>query len=275
LKRNGTVIINARQTHRREFVRLFNQFSGKYHKWQIWQDFIFCAATALSQPLDFRPKREDEYLRTIGKYTKQEQDLFPQMLGEIVLALEEEGMVDLLGELYMQLEMHNKWRGQFFTPMPVAELMGKVIGTDIAGLVEEKGYISVNEPSCGSGVMLISFCKTALEQKVNFQQKILFVAQDIDPLVAQMCFIQMSLYGMAGYVIVGNSLLQNRDEWDYWYTPMYFSDMWTWRRKFQKLKALMNVESSEIEAVTETPPITEEYDVVLEEGKDGQFMFAF
>lgn len=264
------------QEHRRKFVELFNQFSGKYHKWQIWQDFIFCVATAISQPFNYRQDRENEYLRIFAKYNKHEQFLLKEMYGELVLAFEEEGMVDLLGELYMQLEMHNKWRGQFFTPMCIAELMAKVSGVNIAELVERKGYIAVNEPSCGSGVMLIAYCKASLESGVNFQQSILFVAQDIDPLVAQMCFIQMSLYGMAGYVIVGNTLANSfeSENSDFWYTPMYFSDVWIWRRKFQKFKELISKEKPNSEAISPVPLITKDFDIVLEEGKHGQLCFA-
>ena len=110
MKRKGTAIINQGQEHRREFVKLFNQFSAKYQKWQVWQDFIYCSATALSQPVNFRQEREDEYLRIINKYNKQEQGLFAQMLAELILALEQEEFADILGELYMQLEMQNKWK---------------------------------------------------------------------------------------------------------------------------------------------------------------------
>jgi len=268
MSRKGTPIIQQGQEHRKNFVNLFNSFSGKYAKWQIWQDFIYCSATALSQPIDFRQEREDEYLRIIQKYDKREQDLFAQMLGEIILALEEEGFSDVLGELYMQLEMHNKWHGQFFTPMCIADFMGAIVNTDIVGLVEKKGYISVNEPSCGSGVMLISFCKNATEQGINYQQQIMFVAQDIDPVVAQMCYIQMSLQGMAGYVIVGNSLLNNYKQSDYWYTPMYFSEIWHYRRKFQRLMAIMSAEK------TSAKPTAKEYDIVLNEDEYGQLSFA-
>ena len=34
----------------------------------------------------------------------------------------------------------------------------------------------------------------------------ILVAQDIDPLVAKMCYIQLSLLGCSGVVIIGNTL---------------------------------------------------------------------
>jgi type I restriction-modification system DNA methylase subunit len=242
MKRRGTPIIQRGQEHRRELVKLFNQLVGKYHSWQIWQDFIYLTAVELAQPFDFRQNREDEYKRIAKKYTEKERALFPQMFTEMVLAFEQEGLVDILGEIYMQLELFNKWKGQYFTPLCVAELMAKVTGGDIAAAVKESGYITVNKPSCGSGVMLIAFCKNAVEQKVNFQQSILFTAQDVDPVVAQMCFISLSLLGMAGSVMVGNTILYNFTPENTWYTPMYFSDVWHYRRLFKRLDNIIDEE---------------------------------
>lgn len=69
-----------------------------------------------------------------------------------------------------------------------------------------------------------------------FPELVLVVAQDIDKTVALMCYIQLSLLGVAGYVKVGNSLTEpmtdNDNKENYWYTPMYFSPVWTMRRIF-------------------------------------------
>ena len=79
--------------------------------------------------------------------------------------------------------------------------------------------------------MLIAFANVCKERDVNFQRDILFIGQDIDPVVARMCYISMSLLGMAGYVIVGNTLLMDTQNWDYWFTPMYFIHGFQWRRQ--------------------------------------------
>ena len=56
----------------------------------------------------------------------------------------------------------------------------------------------------------------------------------IDETVALMCYIQISLLGVAGYIKVGNSIADpmttDDDKSKYWYTPMYFSDIWVIRR---------------------------------------------
>ena len=65
------------------------------------------------------------------------------------------------------------------------------------------------------------------------------MGQDIDPLAAMMSYIQISLLGCPGYIVVGNSLtdsiggtvlepLSHKPE-DIWFTPLYFSDIWAIR----------------------------------------------
>lgn len=52
-----------------------------------------------------------------------------------------------------------------------------------------------------------------------------------------MCYIQLSLHGLAGYVIHDNSLIKPEpvlpDDFEkIWFTPMYFNNVWTMRRLF-------------------------------------------
>jgi len=75
--------------------------------------------------------------------------------------------------------------------------------------------------------LLIAFADYCKECGISYQQSVLFIAQDIDPLVAFMAYIQLSLLGMSGYVIIGDSLLNPptvpmRSKCDIWYTPFYF-----------------------------------------------------
>lgn len=61
---------------------------------------------------------------------------------------------------------------------------------------------------------------------INFQDKILFVAQDIDLTAAMMCYIQLSLLGCQAIVKVGNSLsdpfsVNEPMSEKIWLTPMF------------------------------------------------------
>ena len=79
---------------------------------------------------------------------------------------------------------------------------------------------------------------------LNYQNHVLVVAQDIDECVALMCYIQLSLLGVAGYVKVGDSLTEPMTTGDkldhYWFMPMYFSNIWTMRQVFRGFDSLMN-----------------------------------
>lgn len=80
----------------------------------------------------------------------------------------------------------------------------------------------------------------------NFQNHILFSAQDIEETVALMCYIQLSLLGVAGFVKVGNSLtdpIRNGESLEnYWFTPMYFSDVWHTRRVVSQMMDILREE---------------------------------
>lgn len=73
------------------------------------------------------------------------------------------------------------------------------------------------------------------------------VGQDIDEIAALMCYIQLSLLGVAACIKVGNSLtdpMTGNDSMDnYWFTPIYFSDVWVMRRMFHEVDSLLEGES--------------------------------
>lgn len=229
-----------------EFIDKFRQLSNQHHPWQVWQDFVHMSACAIANAVDRRPDiwraREDSYLAAIKKYSKEEQDLICELFGIAISALEDDPAQDFLGEIYKLLNLSGKWHGQVFTPWPVSTLMAKMlIGEHTKEEVAAKGYITVHDPCCGAGCMLMAFAKVCKDDlDINYQQSALFVAQDIDPVVAKMCYIQISLIGCPGYVVIGNSLTEpvsgNAIEPVYskpeniWYTPLYFTDIWTLRR---------------------------------------------
>ena len=67
-------------------------------------------------PSSEREEREKQYLSVIGRYTAEEQKIFPEMMSIVTLALEDNPEQDFLGSLYHYLELHQEQNGQFFTP---------------------------------------------------------------------------------------------------------------------------------------------------------------
>lgn len=227
----------------KEFLKLFDQLTYSRSAWQAWEDLMTVMACSICNAVDRRKepfeRRERQYERSIKSLGGV--DVPAQMLGIVTMALEENPKRDFLGQLYMSLNLGSHWRGQFFTPYHVSELMAKTtIGGDCKGQIEEKGYISVCDPCVGAGAMLIAAANAMKEAGINYQRHAVFVGQDIDSVVAKMAYIQLSLLGCPGYIMVGNSLTnpptghvlfpEENEGKEVWITPMFMHQAWEMRR---------------------------------------------
>ena len=229
---------------RKEFLKSFKNLVYSRRPWDVWGDFIIMFACSLSNPLDksHYDEREKRYLNIIKKYNKQEQSIFPELASLTVMALEENPEQDFLGSVFMELNLANKETQQYFTPYSVCQMMVSITEDNILERVKKDGYITIHDPCCGAGATLIAGIHEARRQmekeKLNFQNHILVVAQDIDEIAALMCYIQLSLLGIAAYIKVGNTITNpismDDSTKNYWFTPMYFSDVWMMRRLFHR-----------------------------------------
>lgn len=186
-----------------------------------------------------------------GKYSEKEMVAFSQMLSEVVADMEQNPDQDFLGALFMELELGNEWQGQFFTPYDVCRAMSSLTyGEDIPERIKSKGWVSASDPACGAGALLIAFANECRRKDINYQTSVLFVAQDIDFLAGCMCYIQLSLLGCPGYVVIDNTLTHPSTSLDprglipkggsnVWYTPMYFRDVWHWRRIYAQVDLML------------------------------------
>ncbi len=232
--------------YRKAFLKTFSELARTHHNWSVWNDFVTMLSCAISNSLDKTnyEKREALYLSIINGYDKPEQKLFPELAAHTVMALEKNPEQDFLGSLFMELNLGDHWKQQVFTPYDVCRLMAEITTENISEQVKNDGFISINDCACGAGATLIAAINEARRQlekeHLNFQNHVLIAAQDIDFTAAMMCYIQLSLMGAAGYVKVGNSLtdpmMPNNDSKNYWFTPMYFSEVWVTRRLIKNLK---------------------------------------
>ena len=218
----------------------------------MWSDFVTMIAIEISNTVDpiNRPTRTETYNSLIAKYSEADRHTITLMFIQIIQGLEQNPDQDFLGELFMGLGLGNEHRGQFFTPYNVCRLMSSITGTDIQAKIEGRGWISVNDCACGAGALLVAFANECLRQKVNYQTSILFIAQDIDFIVGCMCYIQLSLLGCAGYVIIGDSLTDPATSLDphglipehsknIWYTPFFFRAEWNQRQRVAQFQLLL------------------------------------
>jgi hypothetical protein len=219
--------------HKKRLIGLINQAARRHGAYDVFRDFCEMGAIAISNSVDLwqKPAREERYLQLIGQYEPDVQQLFPQMLGELVACLEA-GPDDVLGRVFMELELSSKWSGQFFTPMCLAECMAKMTITDLESLLQQQPFVTVNEPAVGGGAMIFGLCKAMTAAGYNYQQVMHVTAVDIDIRCIHMCYLQCSLLYVPAVIIHGNSL--SLEERSHWYTPAHVFGNWTWKLRRQQ-----------------------------------------
>ena len=238
------------------FGDAIRKLAGRHNMWTVWTDFVRLFACSLAIPLEPNPEKRSArvklYRDTAKAYTPDEMAQFTELVAITVLALEKNPQQDFLGKLYMSLDFGSSWHGQFFTPWDVASLMSKITFADVHEIVQHDGYATINDNTCGAGCMLLAAADNYRNGRPgearNYQTDLLFVAQDIDPVVAQMCYIQLSLMGCAGYVAIGNSLTNPvcgnvlnpmiGEGGELWFMPMWYSQVWQYRRLLDRLRRL-------------------------------------
>ena len=144
------------------FIKEFNNLARHKHRYEVFRDFV--TVGALSVHNSFRGPRYDEleaeYLQIAGRYDRDELDGFARLLGILVALLDAEPR-DILGQLYMSLELGNVHTGQFFTPPEISEIMARITFGDGAEYAD-KPFITLSEPACGAGGMVLAFVKVML-----------------------------------------------------------------------------------------------------------------
>ncbi|MBQ8128867.1 MAG: SAM-dependent DNA methyltransferase [Clostridia bacterium] len=269
----------GRNEHQKSLSKLYGQLCYRFSRHEVWQDAMWMFACAISNSVDRRyaDDREKQYLRIVQKYNKKEQQLFPQLFGEIVNGMERYPDCDFLGELYMELELGNKHGGQFFTPYHLCRAMAKLELTRdlLDSEMARQGYVSINDCACGAGALLVAAANGMKALDFDYQRNALFVAQDIDSTTALMCYIQLSLLGCAGYVVIGDTLrypqtgdvLFGENTSRCWYTPMFFREAWALRRSVQQARTMFGAVAGRSE---NRPAFT-----AWRDASTGRFVFNF
>lgn len=246
----------------KEFLDVFRTLCRSRSSWQVWADLMSVFACTLSNAVDRSGKhygpREREYgecIRRLGGV-----EVPAKLFAVIVEALERNPEQDFLGKMYMNLELGNHWKGQFFTPYNICKLMSEMTIRNASAEIDRRGYVSICDPACGAGATLIAAANTLHRQRGDFQHHVLFVGQDIDRVAAQMCYIQLSFLGCAGYICVGNTLTnpqtghvlfpEEKEGQEIWYMPMFMSQIWDGRRRVHMMDMLLRQSAKPLENKT-------------------------
>ena len=202
--------------YKKDIIKTIQAMSGQYSPYNIFSDWVeLCALSVQNSCYMLRNKiwqdREQRYIDVSRKYSEKEMENFARMFVWLGDALTEE-MTDVLGQIYMEAGMGSKYTGQFFTPFHLSELCARMsIDQARINKMAENGIIELNEPSSGSGGMIIAACKVLRDAGINYQRRLRVVAQDLDWKGVYMTYLQLSLIGCNALVVQGNTLYEPYD----------------------------------------------------------------
>ena len=182
----------------KEFMAKLQSLDRSKDKVTVFKDFLTLCTCSLAQPIYRSEKLEQRYLETVKQYTKEQAEEFSKLLALLVMALEEKYQ-DFLGEVHMSLN--------FFE-------------VENSGKLQDKELITLSEPCCGSGAMIIAFAETMRKHNFNYQNQLYVEAIDINDLCFMMTYIQLSLLGIPAKVVLGDTLSLKFQQ--VLYTPFYY-----------------------------------------------------
>lgn len=190
---------------KKQIVEQIEKMSGRYSPYNIFSDWVEMMAISIQNTCQqvhnsLWKQREKDYMDICGRYEKKEIIAFGEMMGMLVITLDEQGPRDVLGEIYMESGCGSKYTGQFFTPWHLSLLSAKLMDFS-----NDKVY-TVNEPSCGGGGMILAVAAVMKERGIDYQKMLKVVAQDLDWKAVYMTYVQLSLLGINGIVTQGNTL---------------------------------------------------------------------
>lgn len=92
----------------------------------------------------------------------------------------------------------------------------------------------------------------------------MFVGQDIDVIVVMMCYIQLSLLGCAGYIVIADTLTNpicgdvlnpiEKEGQQFWYMPMFQTGQWYIKRLLHNICYAETKKEETEQKVTEQKP---------------------
>ncbi|MDQ7818795.1 MAG: N-6 DNA methylase [Melioribacteraceae bacterium] len=193
------------------FFKLFEQLAYRHQYSTVFDDYLTMCIYNFSYDNQEYKKLRDERM---NNYEKKEHDLFNQLFFEMLKVLNDQlgsGMMkwyDFFGCMYEAIISTHKSQamGQFFTPVHVVDAM--VLMNSI-----EKDS-AVNDPTCGSGRMLIA-------SHVHSGGCYVY-GQDLDLMCCKMSVLNMAFHGCNGEIVWQDSLNLNDYRKGWRIRPNYF-----------------------------------------------------
>jgi hypothetical protein len=167
------------------------QYMHPYELYRKWLEAVWAFLNAAHDP--------DAYKTCLDAYTFEQGQEFGRLFGLYTDLVDALPFHDILGSLFMQLDVKSASSGQFFSPYEIAEMMARMqFDKDLfLARVQEKGVVTVLDPAVGSGVMLLAFAKVVFaELGPDGLNHLQFYGTDIDHRCVLMCRIQLRMNGL-------------------------------------------------------------------------------
>ncbi|MFI1408814.1 N-6 DNA methylase [Streptomyces sp. NPDC020707] len=237
-----------------EIAKLLAANTGAKRMSEIFDNFVEMAALALRNAVDVRGSeaweaREGQYLQIAGRYSRTELDRFPRALALVTMEMQREPC-DVLGRLYMELELGNERLGQYYTPYDIAQLMAKMQIDSVVEQVRREGFADVYEPTCGAGAFMVSLSQAMLEHGLNPQTQLYVTAEDVAPQAMHMIYVHLTLLHIPA--VVRRRDILTLETFDAWPTPAHVLGNWS-----QKLRLARAINESR-RLITVSPQATTE-----------------
>ena len=210
----------------KQFIDLFGQTARYHHRYKVFSDFVQCGAIAMHNRFCPDEGLEKQYLNIIKGYEREDIERLAHLLALVRIALNAQAC-DFLGMTFMQLELGDKHRGQFFTPWNVASMMGRLQFTGLEQKLQTQPFVTISEPGCGAGGMMIAAAVEIQALGYEPSQHMWVSCVDIDVVAVSMAYIQLSSLGIPGEIVLGNALANERRL--VMYTPMHWLGKWSLR----------------------------------------------
>lgn len=224
---------------RREFIRVFGLTARYLRRWDVFCDFITLVASELDIATVRTADNIERSRKICARYEAADLENLHTLFGMLVCALQGKYQ-DFLGSVFMELDLGSDDMGQFFTPYSVQSLMAQMLIPGTAETVSKEGWVSFSEPCCGAAGMVVAYAECMLKAGFNPSDQMFAYCIDIDPVAADMAFIQLSLLGIPAEVVTGNTLTMKFSRVRY--TPVYYIDNWEARFALRdKYKAMKQV----------------------------------
>lgn len=268
------------QAHAKAFLSAITdieRIEGKRRS-EVFSDFLelaYCAVkgATLQHSPSLVEANEQAYHECLNRHRHVDRvaSLYASMLGEVVEGLEAYPL-DFLGPLFMET-MANKYKGQFFTPPELCKMSALITMGDAAEVAQQRSVISIGEPACGVGNMVLACAEVLKENGVNPATQAHFYMTDVDRRCQQAAYIQTTLCGVSASITWGNTL--TLEEWQTDITVMaYLYPKWA-RLRDPALNSLSKAlhESEPTPQAAPTDPVYDQsgqaaFDFLLEPKKD-------